>query len=751
MQKTGKYNSLFVFVLTGFGIGLLLFFFYYWGIYNATDSVFDINSFFKFHSTSPISWLFDLIPFVGIFLSWVFYNSFSRQNEKTINKMRTYESQNREAIKIARTIAKGELSTSFEKDNELMQSLSYLQESLKEKQKLELQREEENRIRNWSTEGMAKFGSILREKSNNLEELSYSLISELVKYLDANQGGFFVKEEEGDKKLLNLLACHAYDRKKFADKKIPWNEGVIGSVAMEKKPFYTSDIPDDYLEITSGLGKANPGYLLLTPLVHNEDVKGIIEIASFTEMKKYEIEFVEQVAEIIAMTLENISNSLRTEKLLKETRTQAQKLALQEEKARQNMDELKSIQEQAARQAEKFISFSTTVNHTLIRAEYDVNGILLYANTKFIRKLGYSGNREVEGKHISMFIDEKDREWFNNIWESLSLGGAHFEGYMKHITKNMQELWTMATYTCMRKEDGNVEKVLFLAIDTTEQKKQSMDYESQIEALDRLNVKAEFSPDGKLLSSNKLFLNAFKFSEIELQNKTIYDFLDRKDIENFSESWEKMIQGHAFQSQIRMITKFQEEKWFRANFTSVNDMYGEVSKVIFLGNEITNEKLMENESRLQNESLKKQEEKFRLENLNLNRNVQELKEKIDKEKQNYEVILHSYQKLLEYGNSMNIIFDNSGEILYLSNSMIRFYDIDPEIKPFTTEELLDLIKKNRKTDFIINLLDPAKPKNITEKSIVLKSSEEKDAKFHLHFHSKDSNEKRIYLASFQTI
>ena len=122
---------------------------------------------------------------------------------------------------------------------------------------------------------------------------------------------------------------------------------------------------------------------------------------------------------------------------------------------------------------------------------------MIYANTKFLKKLGYSGNSEVEGKHISMFVNQKDRLWFDPIWDKLSIGGKHFEGDMKHVTKQGQDLWTMATYTCVRKEDDTVEKILFLAIDTTEQKKQSLDFEGQIEALNRANIKGGIHTRGR--------------------------------------------------------------------------------------------------------------------------------------------------------------------------------------------------------------------------------------------------------------
>ena len=229
----------------------------------------------------------------------------------------------------------------------------------------------------------------------------------------------------------------------------------------------------------------------------NKDVHGVIELASFQKFEKFEIEFAEKVAESIASTISAVSINIKTSELLRATQEQAQILASQEEQMRQNMEELQATQEEAARQGEKLASFTSAVNHTLIRAEYNTDGTLIYANTKFLSKLGYTSNSEVEGKHISTFINLKDRVWFDPIWEGLSGGGRHFEGDMKHVTKTGQDLWTIATYTCMRRDDGSVEKILFLAIDTTDTKKQSLDFEAQIDALNRSSIKAEFSPKGR--------------------------------------------------------------------------------------------------------------------------------------------------------------------------------------------------------------------------------------------------------------
>jgi PAS domain S-box-containing protein len=330
------------------------------------------------------------------------------------------------------------------------------------------------------------------------------------------------------------------------------------------------------------------------------------------------------------------------------------------------MEELKATQEQAARQAEKFISFTNSVNHTMIRAEYDKEGTLIYANTKFLKKLGYAGNREVEGKPISMFIHSKDLEWFQRMWEDLSKGGAHFEGYMKHVTRQGQDLWTMATYTCIRKEDGSVDRILFLAIDTTEQKKQSLDYEGQLSALNRLNLKVEFAPDGKLLNSNELFVNTLKYSVKELGNMSVFDFVDRKDLENFNDLWEQVIAGAPYQGQIRMFTKFRDEKWFRATFTAVNDRYGEVAKVIYIANEITNEKLMEAEARKQSEQMKSQEEKLKLAGLELKKKLDDTNERWTAKVAEKDFVIELLGSHHEDSESLLISFDEAGLIIYIN-------------------------------------------------------------------------------------
>ncbi len=344
-------------------------------------------------------------------------------------KVQNETEKNQEIRRFTHALIAGDLNTSFnhgETDKTLSESLNKLKDTLVRNREMERQRHLDERQRNWVAQGLAEFGDILRTHSNDLESMAYAALSGLVRYLGANQGAIYITNEE--KKELQMIACHAYERKKFPDKRIPWGDGLIGAVAVERKGFYTDKIPDGYLTITSGLGKANPNYLLIEPLIWNNQVFGIMELASFKDLEEHQLQFVVRVAENIATTLNTMESKLRTELLLKETQAQADRLVEQDEQMKQNMEALKRAQEEAALHADIFISFTNSVNHTLMRAEYDTEGKLLYANTRFLKKLGYLGMREVAGKHITMFINEKERPWFNASLEQAGQGRAPLRG-----------------------------------------------------------------------------------------------------------------------------------------------------------------------------------------------------------------------------------------------------------------------------------------------------------------------------------
>lgn len=250
-------------------------------------------------------------------------------------------------------IGQGNFDASFEplSDEDILgHSLINMRNNLKKAAEEEEKRKKEDAQRTWAAQGLAKFSDLLRLNNDNMEELAYSIISNLVKYLDANQGGLFIINDEDNADLfVELTACYAFDRRKFMEKRIEIGEGLVGRCIQEGETIFMTDVPKDYINITSGLGSENPSCLIIVPLKLNEEIYGVLEIASFKVFDPYQVEFIEKVGESIASTISSVKINIRTTALLEQTRQQAEEMSAQEEEMRQNIEELQATQEESAR------------------------------------------------------------------------------------------------------------------------------------------------------------------------------------------------------------------------------------------------------------------------------------------------------------------------------------------------------------------------------------------------------------------
>ncbi len=680
MNQTENRNYIISYSLNGLALGFFVtLLFVISGIVSHTPE-FSLYGVYIYFTSYPYNWIFYFIIIVSfVLIGYIIGRYINDKQTRLSEELATEKEKNRRVFRFTEQLRKGSF---FDKEvllsnDELSESLINLRDELQRREKEDRLRKEEEDQRHWITEGLATFGAVLRETGNELENLSYSVVSELAKYLKSQLVGIFViNDSEPENKFIEQTGAFAYGRKKFADKKLEWGEGLVGACILEQKTVFLKNVTNGYVEITSGLGKANPRSVLIVPLIFNEEVFGAVEIASLKVFEDYEVEFVEKVAESIASTISSLKINMRTAILLKNSQSGQDIMKRQEAEMRKNMRELRQTQIEAAKQSEQFISFTNSVNHTMIRAEYSTEGILLYANTKFLKKLGYSSNKEIEGQHISMFINEKDREWFDELWTRLKDGGEHFEGDMKHVSKTGTDLWTMGTYVSVRDKNDKPEKILFLGIDMTESKKQSLDYSGQIDALNRSTIKAEFSPGGKVIDFNEKFQEAMIYEPIELQDKTIFDFINPAEINEFSIIWKNVIAGVPFERRLRLITRNGVEKWFHGTFSIVHDMYGDIAKVVYIAYDITNQINIESKNKEQTEKLKIQEEKLQHSQDELTRKLREAREEMRMQFREIETVKLLNEKTLEGMLDAVVTINQDDKVQFFNKAAEDLWSID---------------------------------------------------------------------------
>ena len=209
---------------------------------------------------------------------------------------------------------------------------------------------EEGLRQQWASDGLNKLSEIIRDHQSDFESLTGKSVFFIVKYLKAHQGGLFVlNDNDADDKHLELSSCYAFDKKKYVTKRIEIGQGLIGQVFLEGEPVYISDVPADYIHITSGLGEANPRCITIQPLKHNDEVVAILEIASFTLFDQHALEFLIAACKSLAASMMALQSSHKTKILLEKSQQQTEEMRAQEEEMRQNMEELEATQEEMKR------------------------------------------------------------------------------------------------------------------------------------------------------------------------------------------------------------------------------------------------------------------------------------------------------------------------------------------------------------------------------------------------------------------
>jgi CheY-like chemotaxis protein/HAMP domain-containing protein len=215
---------------------------------------------------------------------------------------------------------------------------------------------EVNAQQDWLNTNMARFSGMLQGQ-RDLKQVSRLIMSELTPLVGALHGGFFVAEGNGgngddhDDAAFRLLASYGFTQRKGIKHVFALGEGLVGQSALERKSIVVTDAPEDYIAISSGLGEAAPVNIVVLPILFEDHVMAIVELASFLRFTEPQLNLLDQLAETLGVVLNTIAANMRTEELLQQSQSLTQELQSQSEELQAQRDELERTNQELEEQA----------------------------------------------------------------------------------------------------------------------------------------------------------------------------------------------------------------------------------------------------------------------------------------------------------------------------------------------------------------------------------------------------------------
>ncbi|TMK40389.1 MAG: response regulator [Actinobacteria bacterium] len=224
--------------------------------------------------------------------------------------------------------AQGEVAELKDNINQMIANLRYT-----------TQRNEEQ---DWLKTNLARISGLMQGQ-RELRTVSRLIMSELTPTVQGQLGAFFLAETpdgEDAETELRLIASYGYRTRGEIPTRWALGEGLVGQAAVEKKPILITGAPQESLRITSGLADVAPANIIVMPILFEEQLLGVIELASLEAYSDSHLTFLEQLMETLGVVLNTIIANMRTEELLQQSQSLTQELQNQSEELQQRQDEL---------------------------------------------------------------------------------------------------------------------------------------------------------------------------------------------------------------------------------------------------------------------------------------------------------------------------------------------------------------------------------------------------------------------------
>jgi signal transduction histidine kinase/DNA-binding response OmpR family regulator/HAMP domain-containing protein len=208
-----------------------------------------------------------------------------------------------------------------------------------------------NAEQDWLKTNLARFSRMLQGE-RDLATVSNLIMSELAPLVNAQYGVFYVTKREEDETKLELVASYGAESPDMLKHEFQLREGLIGQAAADRRPIVLKDVPPDFIRVGSGLGHTTPANVNILPALFEDEVKAVIELASFNEFNETHQNFLDQLMESVGIVLNTIAATMRTEGLLTQSQLLTQELQARQTELTRKQQELHATNEELQEKAQ---------------------------------------------------------------------------------------------------------------------------------------------------------------------------------------------------------------------------------------------------------------------------------------------------------------------------------------------------------------------------------------------------------------
>ena len=258
-------------------------------------------------------------------------------------------SQVRSIAEVATAVTKGDLSRSIAV--EASGEMAALKDNINEMIRNLKEQTQKNAEQDWLKTNLARFSRMLQGE-RDLTTVSNLIMSELAPLVNAQYGVFYVTRRDGDDTVLDLVASYGAENRDQLKPRFALREGLVGQCAADKRGMLMKNVPADFLRIGSGLGHSAPANVIILPALFEDDVKAVIELASFSEFNETHQSFLDQLMESVGIVLNTIAATMRTEGLLKQSQLLTAELQARQAELTKKQEELHATNEELQEKAQ---------------------------------------------------------------------------------------------------------------------------------------------------------------------------------------------------------------------------------------------------------------------------------------------------------------------------------------------------------------------------------------------------------------